>query len=198
MKDAREALLGYKGWHGDLDPLLTRTLVAGAVTLSLAGAISPAFAQSTDRSPNMPDNVRFSNPDTMQKPPGYSHVVEVTGPGRTVYFAGQLGIDKSGRMGANVREQTEIAFENQVECDHALGFFSNSMPGKKLGEKVARFRQVKKEQPHVHHDALEFPSGQIVLLTCLYQGQQATVLQLPTAPRTEEEAEEQKRVAVVA
>jgi hypothetical protein len=36
----------------------------------------------------MPDNVRFSNPDTMQKPPGqppgYSHVVEVTGPGRTV------------------------------------------------------------------------------------------------------------------
>jgi enamine deaminase RidA (YjgF/YER057c/UK114 family) len=48
----------------------------------------------------------------MQKPPGYSHVVEVTGPGRTVYFAGQLGIDKSGKMGANTREQMEIAFEN--------------------------------------------------------------------------------------
>ena len=60
----------------------------------------------------MPDNIRFSSPDTMQKPPGYSHVVEVTGPGRTVYFAGQLGIDKSGRMGANAREQIEIAFEN--------------------------------------------------------------------------------------
>ena len=60
---------------------------------------------------------------------------------------------------------TEVAFENEVECDHALGIFSNWMPGKKLGEKVARFRQVKKEQPHVHHDALEFPGGQIVLLT---------------------------------
>ena len=60
----------------------------------------------------MPDNIRFSNPDTMQMPPGYSHVVEVTGPGRTVYFAGQLGIDKSGRMGANAREQMEIAFDN--------------------------------------------------------------------------------------
>jgi enamine deaminase RidA (YjgF/YER057c/UK114 family) len=60
----------------------------------------------------MPDNVRFSNPDTMQKPPGYSHVVEITGLGRTVYFAGQLGIDKSGRMGVNAREQMEIAFEN--------------------------------------------------------------------------------------
>jgi hypothetical protein len=72
------------------------------------------------------------------------------------------------------------------------------MPGKKLGEKVARFRQVKKAQPYMRHDALEFPSRQIVLLTCLCQGQQAIVLQLPNAPRTEEEAEEQKRVAIVA
>jgi hypothetical protein len=47
----------------------------------------------------MPENIRFSNPDTMEKPPGYSQVVEVIGPGRMVYFAGQLGIDKSGRMG---------------------------------------------------------------------------------------------------
>jgi len=92
--------------------LSRRRVVAGAVTLSVAGALSPAFAQPTDRSPDMPDNIRFSNPDTMQKPPGYSHVVEVTGPGRTVYFAGQLGIDKSGKMGANAREQVEIAFEN--------------------------------------------------------------------------------------
>jgi hypothetical protein len=36
------------------------------------------------------------------------------------------------------------------------------------------------------------------LLTGLCQGQHATVLQLPSAPRTEEEAEEQTRVAVVA
>ena len=54
----------------------------------------------------------LSSPDTMQKPPGYSHVVEVTGPGRTIYFAGQLGIDKSGKMGSDAREQMEIAFQN--------------------------------------------------------------------------------------
>jgi enamine deaminase RidA (YjgF/YER057c/UK114 family) len=60
----------------------------------------------------MPDNIRFSNPDTIAKPPGYSHVVEVTGPGRLVYFAGQLGMDRSGRMGANARQQIELAFEN--------------------------------------------------------------------------------------
>ena len=93
---------------------------------------------------------------------------------------------------------TEVAFENEVECEHALGFFPNWKPGKKSGEKVARFRQVKKDQPHVHHDALEFPDGTIVLLTHLSHGQQATVLQLPAAPRTAEEAEEHKRVAVVA
>jgi enamine deaminase RidA (YjgF/YER057c/UK114 family) len=89
-----------------------RKIVAGAVTLGVAGAMAPALAQPTERRAAMPDNVRFSNPETMQKPPGYSHVVELTGPGRTVYFAGQLGIDKSGRMGANAREQTEMAFEN--------------------------------------------------------------------------------------
>ena len=93
---------------------------------------------------------------------------------------------------------TEVAFEKEVECEHALGFFPIMKPVKKFAEKVARFRQVKKDQPHVHHDALEFPGGQIVLLTRLCQGQHATVLQLPAAPRTAEEAEEQKRVAVVA
>jgi hypothetical protein len=93
---------------------------------------------------------------------------------------------------------TEVAFEKEVEYENALGFFPNLKPGKKFEEKVARFRQVKKEEPHVHHDALEFPDGQIVLLTRLCEGQHATVLQLPAAPRTAEEAEEQKRVAVVA
>jgi hypothetical protein len=92
---------------------------------------------------------------------------------------------------------TEVAFEKEVKCEHALGFFPISKPVKKVGEKVARFRQVNKDQPHVHHDALEFPDGQIVLLTKLCEGQHATVLQLPAAPRTEREAEQQKRVAVV-
>ena len=45
--------------------------------------------------------------------------------------------------------------------------------------KTAVFRQINKEKPHVHHDALEFPDGQIVLLTCLRPDQLATVLQLP-------------------
>ncbi len=35
--------------------------------------------------------------------------------------------------------------------------------------------------PYVHHHALEYPDGEAVLLTYLMEGQQATVLQLPTA-----------------
>ena len=69
----------------------------------------------------MLNNVRFSNPDTMPKPPGYSHVVEVTGPGRTVYFAGQLGINKSGKMGANAREQINMAFQNLKAALNSVG-----------------------------------------------------------------------------
>ncbi|WP_244670291.1 hypothetical protein [Rhodoplanes elegans] len=70
---------------------------------------------------------------------------------------------------------TELAFDHDVECDHALGFF----PARKLRERVARFRQINMDNPYEHHDALEFPSGQVVLLTRLCEGQIATVLQLP-------------------
>jgi hypothetical protein len=47
--------------------------------------------------------------------------------------------------------------------------------------KTAIFRQINKELVGTHHDALEFPDGQIALLTFLKQGQQATVLQLPAS-----------------
>jgi hypothetical protein len=45
--------------------------------------------------------------------------------------------------------------------------------------RVARFRQVDMHEPRVHHDALEFPDGRIVLVTRLIAGQHMTVLQLP-------------------
>jgi hypothetical protein len=37
--------------------------------------------------------------------------------------------------------------------------------------------------PSFHHDALELPDGEIVLLTRLREGQHATVLQLPASAR---------------
>jgi hypothetical protein len=79
---------------------------------------------------------------------------------------------------------TELAFEREIEYDPVLPFLRK----RKAGSSLARFRQINMEQPNVHHDAVEFPNGKIVLLTCLSQGQRATVLQLPaSAGRLERE-----------
>jgi len=64
-----------------------------------------------------------------------------------------------------------------------------------MNYRTAIFRQVNTDQRCIHHDALEFPDGQIVLLTSLYEGQRATVLQLPAQPTTATNEEEQKYVA---
>ena len=78
---------------------------------------------------------------------------------------------------------TELAFEREVESDFGVAFRTR----RRFGHRVARFRQVNVEEPNVHHDALEFPDGQIVLLTELSEGQYATVLQLPAEARVEHE-----------
>ena len=88
---------------------------------------------------------------------------------------------------------TEVAFEGEVEYEHIFDFRSQRI----IGEKVARFRQINIEKPYTHHDALEFPNGEIVLLTQLSEGQHATVLQLPAQPKTPAEADAQTRVAHV-
>ena len=74
---------------------------------------------------------------------------------------------------------TGVAFERDVECDGLFGFFR----GRSLKQKLARFRQINLDQPTMHHDALEFPDGEIVLVTQLREGQHATVLQLPAQER---------------
>ena len=72
---------------------------------------------------------------------------------------------------------TELGFEEDVRCE--TGFVLS----RSLGHKVASFRQINRTLRNRHHDALEFPDGKFVLLTCLCRGQKATVLQLPqTAP----------------
>ena len=48
-----------------------------------------------------------------------------------------------------------------------------------------------------HHDFLEFPNGQKVLLTDLLVGQEATVLQLPAQPITAVQTKGQKRIRPV-
>jgi hypothetical protein len=91
---------------------------------------------------------------------------------------------------------TELAFSQEVAVP-SFGFLWRQHQ-KTLGHRTAVFRQINHDEPVTHHDALEFPNGRLVLLTSLCEGQEATVLQLPAQPTTQAEAEEQKRVEVVA
>jgi|RhiMetdeSRZDD1v2_1073273.scaffolds.fasta_scaffold152112_3 hypothetical protein len=70
---------------------------------------------------------------------------------------------------------TEVAFAKEAEVDRLFWF----LPHRRLGSSVARFCRVNEHVASVHHDALEFPSGEKVLITQLSEGQRAVVLQLP-------------------
>ena len=89
---------------------------------------------------------------------------------------------------------TELAFTRAVSCRPRglLGWKASTVK-----QTTAIFRQINKDNLHTHHDALEFPDGRIVLLTDLFEDQEATVLQLPAQPATAAEAKVQERVAHV-
>jgi hypothetical protein len=85
-------------------------------------------------------------------------------------------------MAVCVLPGTEIAFERTVVYEPASLIFGS----RNLRQTLARFRQVDVDQAYSHHDALEFPDGQVVLLTRILEGQCATVLQLPASPHLHE------------
>ena len=89
---------------------------------------------------------------------------------------------------------TELSFAEKVTC---IPTSLLAWRQKVVNHKTAIFRQINKEKATRHHDALEFPDGQVALLTYLCEGQQATVLQLPAEPKTLIEFEAQRRVAHV-
>ena len=67
---------------------------------------------------------RFLNPKTLAPPPGYSYVVETTGPARTIYLAGQLGLDLDNKLvgePGDFRAQCVKAFENLELALKAVG-----------------------------------------------------------------------------
>src|SRR4051794_1485430 len=71
-----------------------------------------------------------------------------------------------------LRPGTEIAFDQDVQ-------YVGLLFRRKVGDRLARFRQLNMDKVQQHHDALEFANGKIVLVTDLSVGQTATVLQLP-------------------
>ena len=69
---------------------------------------------------------------------------------------------------------TELSFAYEVRRSRLWPWSKNT-----IHHKTAIFRQVNVDCLHAHHDALEFPDGDILLLTYLMEGQEAVVLQLP-------------------
>jgi hypothetical protein len=82
-----------------------------------------------------------------------------------------------------LRPGTEIAFDRDVEFQPAFRL----LRPRTAAQRLARFRQIDVDQLNAHHDALEFPDGQVVLVTRLVPGQTATVLQLPAIAQPEDE-----------
>lgn len=91
---------------------------------------------------------------------------------------------------------TELAFEAEVEWHHdwlqTLFFRKDKW---KIPHRVGRFRQINVDNPAMHHDAIEFPDGRVVLVTRLRPGQHATVLQLPARAHAPVEARSEQRAA---
>jgi enamine deaminase RidA (YjgF/YER057c/UK114 family) len=92
----------------DFDAFRLPMLIVGATAMMAACA----QAQS---------HVRYINPPAIAKPPGYTHVVEVSGPVRTVYIAGQLGYDGSGKQGGDFRAQATLVYENLKAAVESVG-----------------------------------------------------------------------------
>lgn len=72
----------------------------------------------------MPTTVRFLNPENLVRPPTYSQVVEIAGPGRMVFIAGQIGVDPEGKLvgaSGDFRAQATQVFENLKGALAAVG-----------------------------------------------------------------------------
>jgi enamine deaminase RidA (YjgF/YER057c/UK114 family) len=91
------------------EPAASRRDFVTAVT-AVAAAGAAAATDSAQAQAGM--NVRHSNPSGMSQPTAYSQVVEVNGPHRLVFVAGQTGVDASGKAAQGFRAQAMQVFEN--------------------------------------------------------------------------------------
>ena len=79
---------------------------------------------------------------------------------------------------------TELAFASEVTyAGWNVRILIKGWPAARIEtqHRTAIFRQINPGMM-THHDALEFPDGEVRLLTTLSRGQEATVLQLPARP----------------
>ncbi|HEY6212468.1 MAG TPA: RidA family protein [Vicinamibacterales bacterium] len=86
------------------------------LTVVLAVVPTLAFAQARPA-------VKRTNPPTLSRPTGYTHVVEVAGPVKTVYISGQIALDRAGNLvgQGDMKAQAEQVFKNLEAALAAAG-----------------------------------------------------------------------------
>ena len=103
------------------------------------------------------------------------------------------------RMAVCLLPGAELAFSQEVTSSgwtvQSLTKLWSKMP-RKTQHRTATFRQINLGMM-THHDALEFPHGEVRLLTTLSVGQEAMGLQLPARPHRAAEAPHKQNPAVV-
>jgi 2-iminobutanoate/2-iminopropanoate deaminase len=70
-----------------------------------------------------PPHIKRTNPPTLSTPTGYTHVVEVSGPVKTIYVSGQIALDQSGALvgAGDMKAQAEQVFKNLEAALRAAG-----------------------------------------------------------------------------
>jgi 2-iminobutanoate/2-iminopropanoate deaminase len=81
--------------------------------------LTPVLAFAQGRTPQ----VKRTNPPALSRPTGYSHVVEVVGPVKSIYIAGQIAFDKDGNVvgAGDMKVQAEQVFKNLEAALAAAG-----------------------------------------------------------------------------
>src|SRR5262247_317992 len=89
------------------------------IALTVALLLVPVLAFAQARAPQ----VKRTNPPALSKPTGYTHVVEVTGPAKTIYISGQIAFDKDGKLvgAGDMKAQAEQVFKNLQAALSAAG-----------------------------------------------------------------------------
>jgi reactive intermediate/imine deaminase len=67
--------------------------------------------------------VKRTNPPALAAPTGYTHIVEVTGPAKTIYISGMIAFDKDGKVvgAGDMKAQAEQVFKNLETALTAAG-----------------------------------------------------------------------------
>jgi enamine deaminase RidA (YjgF/YER057c/UK114 family) len=99
--------------------LSRRSVVTAVSAAATAGLAASAAGQSPPR--GAPAHLRFVQPDTIFKATTYTHVVEVTVPGRLIHTSGEQGRDPDGNFPPDIRAQSIRAFENIKAALAAVG-----------------------------------------------------------------------------